>query len=352
MTSRVILQFLLLTMWAFTAQAVVVRDLQFESLPSGAEVYLLEGSRQELLGTTPLKYQAEFHSDMSILRFAVKKSGYESQTIEVNAQQDRVVVNLPSQGLAASASSVSDPELRKLQTRLASSIDRTLSELHLAKGPYTYTVSGRVFLAKLDAKIFLVVPVEIKEGGDRGGSSRQDNEEFLRAVWDQIGQEIVGPLALVMPREGPAIGMIIDIGYQQLRRGFSVSSQWETIQEMKCFPGSVERQVYDPCARMVYDHSSAGISNTQRCEGGLVTRFVLDPCAYKVSVPRSQVKVDPSATVGKVPLKAQYVLPTALIDQAAGKQDFYQQLGLLLTGENGEILFKKGEVPSTLPMIR
>jgi len=58
------------------------------------------------------------------------------------------------------------------------------------------------------------------------------------------------------------------------------------------------------------------------------------------------------ATVSKAQLKAHYVLSPALIEKAAEKQDPYQQLGLLLTGENGEVLVRKGEIPSALPNIR
>ena len=169
-----------------TAQAAE-KQVDFISDPPGAEVYLLLGTKQESLGTTPLKYQADFHSDMSILRFAIKKPGYKAETIEVNAQQDKVTVSLTPQGFAAAPGIISDPVLSSLQARVSPSIDRTLRERLPGKGPYECDVAGPVRVARLDDNVFLVLPMTMTKGNK---PPTGHEEEFLKLVWDQLGQKV------------------------------------------------------------------------------------------------------------------------------------------------------------------
>jgi hypothetical protein len=320
------------------AWAAEVKELNFQSDPPGASVFLLQGARQVPVGKTPVEYPAEFHSNISILRFEIQKAGHKSQTIEVNAQQTKVFVKLAAQGLAAPAKT-DDPELTRLHTRLGPSVERALLDLPEAQRPYRYGVTREARLTKLGGRIVLVVAVDLEVEGDGSAASVSDHGAFLRSTWDRLVQGIATRLAKALhPGEGPTIGLIIDVRSAPLRPGFAVSSR--SVQEMECVSGMVLRQVWDPCARSVYDPHAAG---ALRCEGGLVGRMVTDPCASRVPVTR--VRVDPAAPVGVYEWKARYVLPPAQVQGAAEEQFVYERLGLLLTGRNGELRFKRGEVP-------
>lgn len=346
-----ILTFLLL--WVSIAQAVVDKDLHLESVPSGAKVYLLQGRRQVFLGATPLKYRASFHSKISVLRFSVKKSGYEPRNIEVDATQNRISVKLISRTFAAHPSTIDDLKLRSLQKRLAPVIDTTLSGLANEKGSFAFNIGRRVRISKLDHKNYVILPVEIErpEGGHKD-FIRSRNEAFIRQVWDQIGREVVIPLAKATRKRAELEGVVLDVNLSQVHRGFKVSSHVKSQTEMKCVPGTVMKQVYNPCLRRrtEYYRDSYGNVHTRMgsCEGGLVTTSVYDPCAQRIPVISRQTKINPEATIKRAQSRLQYILSMDSIDLATKHGKEYSQLGILLTDEKGEIVTKRGPVPSSL----
>ena len=347
MIGKVFLYVVIIGFWASAAQAVVVKELQFESEPPGAEVFLLQGTRQVPLGTTPLRYQAEFHSEVSILRFLLKKVGFEPQTIEASAKQDKVSIRFASRSFAAKPSTIEDPELRSLQERLAPIVDRTFSKIEPTKGQFAYEIRPQAKVVRFDGKIFLIVPVDLQGKEEyRSGGSDQENDKFLREIWDQVGKGILTPLAQGLYKEHASLSILLDVGYSGVQHGFSVGGRLETYQEMQCFPGMVQKEVWDPCATMVYDPR---FLSERRCEQGFVTKMVYDPCATKAPVTRSQLKADPSATVQTAQLKAQYVIFPTLMKGLLERQDIYAKLGVLLTKEGGQTIFRRGEIPSTLP---
>jgi hypothetical protein len=357
MIGKGVLLFIVLTAWISEVQATVVKDLQFESVPPGAEVSLLRGTRQESLGTTPLTYQAEFHSDISILRFVVKKSGYKPQTIEVNAGQKEVIVKLTSQSFAADPGTINDPILRSMQARLAPTIEHTLPELLAAKGEYDYEVASPVRVTKLDEKILLILSMRLGTTKGRMTSPVQgQNEEFLKAVWDQFGQKMMVTLGTAVRSERQLHGIVLDLDCSRSRQGFGVSSHMESSIEMECVPGTEMRQEYNPCVRRrmdTYYDASLGRTVTRDggCEGGYETKSVYNPCLTKVPVTRTQVKIDPKATTVAFQSRAQYVMPMELIELAGTQDKVFSRLGILLTNEQGEIVINRGFVPSSLPRI-
>jgi hypothetical protein len=338
MIGKRILQFMVFTAWISVVQAAEAKDLQFESVPSGAEVYLLQGTRQEFLGTTPLKYEAEFHSEMSILRFALKKSGHKAQTVEVNAQQDRVVVKLTSQGFAANPSAINDPILRSLQERLAPTIDRTLPKLLAARSPYEFDLAGPVRVTRLDDKILLILPIELGKPKDKISPTAQgQNEVFLKMLWDQFGQNMVIPLAKAVRSERLLNGIVLDLGYSLVRHGFEVGSHMESRTEMQCVPGTEMRSIYNYCLTM----------RGTTCVGGLEMQPVYDPCLTKVPVKYMEWKADPKATTVSIKSRARYVFPIELIELAGEQDKVFSQLGIQMTNERGEIVIKRGFIPSS-----
>jgi len=354
---RICFYFLVLTLWVSTALAVVVKDLHFESNPSDADVFLLQGTKQVPLGKTPLKYQAEFHSDISILRFTLKKIGYETQTIEVSAKQDRVVVKLPSQDFAARPSTINDPTLRSLQQRLAPTIDRTLQKVLALTGPYDFELAGHLRVTRLDDKILLILPIELRNTKDKADpTDLSQNEVFLKKVWDQFGGSMVIPIIKAIRGERLLNGILLDVGYSRLRHGFEVSSHVESSIEMQCVPGTEARQVYNSCIRRkietTYDSKGRTWSRDVGCEGGFETQMVFDPCLTKIPVTHTEVKIDPKATIVAVRSRAQYIFPIELIEAAVEQDNMFSQLGILLTNEKGETVIKRGLIPSSLPRIQ
>jgi hypothetical protein len=352
-----ILLFLLMCGFSTSTSQAIVKEVNFESDPSGAEVYFLRGTRQELLGTTPLKYQAEFHSEISILRFAVKKPGFKTQNIEVSGQQDKVSVKLTSQGFAADPAAIDDPTLRSLQARLVPTIDQTLSQILASKSEYDFEMSGLVGITKLDDKIFLILPLTLAPAkGMRPLSMQGQNEEFLRTVWDRFGQKLMTSLGSAVSNESLLNGIILDLNCSRLRQGFEVGSHLESRIEMECVPGTEMKQVYNPCVRRRmethYDRSlNRTVTREGGCEGGYETRSIFNPCLTKVPVTRREVKVDPKVTISGVQHRAQYVYPIELAGLAVEQDKVFSRLGVLLTNEKGEIVSKRGFVPSTLPKI-
>ncbi len=356
MIRKILLFFLIYGFWISTSQALV-KEVNFESDPSGAEIYILRGTKQELLGTTPLKYQAEFHSEISILRFAVKKPGFKTQNIEVSSQQDKVSVKLTSQGFAADPAAINDPILRSLQARLVPTIDQTLPQILASKSEYDFEMSALVGVTKLDDKIFLILSMTLIPTKDMKPLSKQNqNEEFLRTIWERFGRKIVIPLGSSVGNERLLNGIILDLNCNRLRQGFGVSSHLESRIEMECVPGTELKQVYNPCVRRrmetYYDRSlNRTVTREGGCEGGYETRSIFNPCLTKVPVTRREVKVDPKVTIAGAQIRAQYVYPIELAELAVEQDKVFSRLGVLLTNEKGEIVTKRGFVPSTLPRI-
>jgi hypothetical protein len=357
MIGKGILLFIVLTAWISAVQAAVVKDLQFESVPPDAEVSLLQGTRQESLGTTPLTYQAEFHSDISILRFVVKKSGYKTQTIEVDARQKKVVVKLTSQGFAADPGTINDPMLSNMQARLAPAIDRTLSKKLAVKGKYSLELASPVRVARLDDKNLLILSMTL--GTTKSNTTpivQGQHEESLRSIWGQLGPKLMMPLGVAVRSERQLHGIVLDLDCSRPHHSFKVSSRMESRTETECVPGTEMRQEYNPCLRHrmnTYYDASLGrvVTREGGCEGGYETKSVYNPCLTKVPVTRTQVKIDPKATTVAFQSRAQYVMSMELIKLAGTQDEGFSRLGVLLTNEQGEIVIKRGFVPSSLPRI-
>lgn len=346
---------LLVVISVLPAYGTMEKDLNIESVPSGADVYLKQATREILIGKTPFIYRAEFHSEVSILRMTFKKQGYETKTFEVSAKQDKVEVNLVSRPLFADPDTIQDPTLRQLQKRLAAEFNFKLQEFLSSKGPFEFDLAAPAWVTRLDDKIFLILPVELGKSKERMNPLAQSqNEVFLRIVWEQFGQGMVIPLVKEVHNEPLLNGILLDIGYSRVRYGFDVSSHMESRIEMECVPGMEARQVYNPCLRRkIETYYSMGhiMTRDAGCEGGFQTQMVHNPCVTKVPVTRTEVKIDPKSTTIPAHSRAQYVFSIDLIEVAGEQEKVYPQLGILLTNEKGEIVIKRGFIPSSLPRI-
>lgn len=346
---------LLLTgvIWTVAVNAEVIKKLRIESSPSGAEVFLLRGSRKEKLGTTPISYKAEFHSKVSILRMAISKPGYDDKKIDVSAKQSRIKVKLDGKAYAATSKTIGDPGLRALQGRLKPAIERVMPRALTHQQPFKFDVAGAVHVLKIPVtdQTYLWVPMEVSDVPKSMKKVASGNaKEFLRGLWIQLGDALALPLGKAITNERAVEGVLLVVDYGQVRGGFEVGVRAETRYEMQCRPGVVTRSVYDNCASRSTETRRYGnnVETVSVCKPGFVMRQVNDPCATRVPVARTEFKADPRAVTDKRNSRAIYILPHDLFETKASAEQIYPKINALLTDENGKALAGNAYLTSIL----
>lgn len=343
---------LFLSIWVSLSHAEVIKELRIESAPAGAEVFLKQGERETPIGKTPLTYKAEFHSEISILRMVFRKGGYQELLLEVSAKQDKIMANLAPRGIAANPTEHKEAELRSLQQRLNPILNQTVPGLLEAKGPFDFDLAGPIRVARMDEKVFVVIPLAL--GGSKvrmkeTGKARQ--EELLKAVWNQCGGRFAIPLARKLQSQAGIDGIVLDVAFNEQRYLFGVESRVETRVEMQCVPGNKMQNVYDACATTKTEIYRMGNSTYSRqvCQSGFVNKPVFDPCASKIPVTKSEVKLDPRTGVTRDQARARYIMPLALIGQGATAEKLYEKVGVQLTDAKGTQIIGKGNLPAAPP---
>lgn len=319
---RLVLWSLLGVACALPPVEALQKTLTLDSTPPGAQVYLLRGAQRTPLGATPLKYEAEFHSEMSILRFAFELGGHESKTVEIAATARGAHVKLGDRPLVADPAEHKQETLRALQARINPGLERALrSQLkkHAAAG---LELSGVAKLSRLDGDgIYLELPIALK-------SAQQPAEQSLmpRKIWDTVGGKIAADLESGPLRDSGLSGIVLRVRTDSLRRSFDVSSRVETKTEMVCVPG-YDKQWEDCFTR----------SYTGQCTGGY--RMIYKSCARVEPRTVSELVVDPRAAVGKS--RARIYLIHVM-------QKDLDKPGMLQLDDAGKVRFKEGTVPAAL----
>lgn len=302
--------------------ATLQKTLKLESTPPGAQVYLLRGSQRTPLGVTPLEYQAEFHSEMSILRFAFELAGQESKTAEVAATARGAHVKLGNRALAADPAVHQQQALRELQRRLNPELEKSLRSLlkkHAAAGLELTDVAR---LRQLDADgIYLELPITLRLARQPG-----DQAALPRSIWDSIGKKIVADLKSGALSGHGLAGIVLRVQADSLQRSFNVNSRMETRTEMACVPG-YDKQWEDCFTR----------SYTGQCTGGY--RMIYKSCARMEPRVVNELVVDPRAVVGK---------SRAHIYLIHGMQKNLDKPGMLQLDDAGNVRFKDGGIPAAL----
>ncbi len=331
------------------ALAEIVKQVAIESSPPGAEVFLVEGTRKNSLGRTPLKAQLEFHSEISVLRLSLSKSGFQAQTVEVGARQSALKVKLLPQRLAAQPGEITNEALRGLQSRIGKRIDESVGRSVASATSLEWEFVGLIRVVDLDGKTYLLAPVALARPPQESAASVSD-------IWDKVRSTVVQPLGEVARGESSIEGIVVSVGLGQIRRDFGVGGQVESRLEMQCVPGTQMVQEYDPCARRVQVYETQRDGSTRntgltRCEGGTVTRSVFNPCATKTPVTKSAVVVKPQAGTRIEQAQIQFVVPAAALGEARKRRELPAQVGVLRADAQGRVLEKRGQVPSMLPRI-
>jgi hypothetical protein len=325
----------------------VVKRVEIESTPSGAEVFLLEGTKKTSLGITPTRPQLEFHSEMSVLRLTLAKSGFQAQTVEVSAQQSKLMVSLRPQRLASLPEEIRNEKLREVQARIFRRVEESVGRSVSSMPALEWEMAGLIRVVDLDASIYLLAPITLS------GASPQESLPGASEVWQKVARPLVEPLAEIARTEPAIKGVVVSAGLDQLRRDFAVGSQVVSSLEMQCVPGTQIVQQYDICARRVpvlEQQRDGSWRNTglTRCEGGTVTRSVHNPCLTKTPVTKAVVAVTPQAMTRSAQAQVQFVVPIGLL---GSRHDLFSQLGVLRTDAQGKVVEKRGPVPAPLPNI-
>src|SRR3569833_1077056 len=149
--------------WSGTpVQAEVVKSIRLNSSPSGANVYQLSAGHQtQICDATPCDWQAEFHSQQSVLRLRFELPGHEIVTEEVTASSQSVTVSLKMTNAAAAVYAAKSPRLRALELRLGPAI----SEGVRAAGTNASKVansSDPPDLREIGGRVYLWLPLVVR----------------------------------------------------------------------------------------------------------------------------------------------------------------------------------------------
>jgi hypothetical protein len=329
---------------ASPAAAEIVRQVRIESVPSGAEVFLLQGGKRTLLGSTPVRPQLEFHSEVSVLRVSVSKSGFQTETAEVGAQQAELTVQLRPRRVAALPNEIGNEALRAIQGRIYRRIEEVVAR-SLASAPREWEIAGLVRVVDLDGKTYLVAPVSVNK------APAVESSAAASEVWRKVGTSLVQPLGEIARAESKIQGIVVSVVFGEIRREFAASGQVETRVEMQCVPGTEIVQEYDPCARQEEQMDGSRRTGLYRCVSGTVTRSRFNPCLTKTPVTKTSVTVKPQATSRGERSKLQFVVPAAALGDLAGRREILPQIGVLRADAQGRVLERRGPVPSALPTI-
>jgi hypothetical protein len=348
---------LVLGLWALDVQAVVLKKLRIETNPSGAETFLLEGTRKVPLGTTPLEYEAEFHSEISILRMLIKKTGYSDFTLEVSASQDKIVAALESLGISEDPNFHKDPNLRKIQEQINPIIDRIIPELLEHLKQMDSNLAGHISVTAAQDDIFLVVPVVIENLKDEiNGTGKSRREMLLKALWGQLGGSIAIPLARKFREHEGITGILLQAKIDENRYVFSTLPTLESNMKMVCVAGYRTQQVlqlrqipqyetYSDNRGMVYQRLTG-----YRTESYIVPQQVFDPCISRRPITTVVPKFGPKVNVVKDQAVATFLLPLKILERNLTPEKLYEELTILLINSKGEQLEHQGSRP--IPILR
>lgn len=322
MSSRFVWWLLLGGAFASPPAAALQKTLMLESTPPGAQVYLLRGAQRVPLGATPFEYEAEFHSEMSILRFSFELAGHESKTVEVAAADRGADVKLGGRALVADPAVHKQESLRAVQRKINPGLEKALRALLKRHADAGLELTDAARMKRLDGNgIYLELPITLQPARQQG-----EQPGLPRKIWDSVGRKIVADLESGALRDSGLAGVVLHVQSDNVQRSFSVGSRIETRTEMVCVPG-YDRQ-WESCFTRSY---------TGQCTGGY--RMIYKSCASLEPRAVSELVVDPRAAVGKSQTSIYLI---------HGLQKNLDKPGILQLDHTGKVRFKEGEIPAAL----
>jgi len=317
-------------------------------------IEMVVGTKREPIGQTPLSYRAEFHSEISVLRFSARKPGYVARDFEVTGKDDRVMIQLQERSFATSPAELNDPELRKMQEQMVVATEKVIRDALKEQSPFEVDLARKIEVQRIDDSAYLVVPVSVGHApADYRRVGAGNAQAFLADLWGQLGDGFALPLVQAARKVKGINGIVLDVDYSHVQSGFGVGFRMESNVEMECQPGTKMQFLYDSCATrqteqtynaQTHDWESSGT----KCVGGLVTRQVFDPCASRVPMTHTTLVTDPTVSFAQAKSKARYFGSLEAFGTAVHANDVYERIGAVLTDNNGGVLARHGDLRASL----
>ncbi|VAW67520.1 hypothetical protein MNBD_GAMMA09-166 [hydrothermal vent metagenome] len=245
------LVFLIIITMPLSINASIKKSVYFQSSPVGADVILVKGAREILLGKTPLKTSIKFHSELSIVRVIIRKIGSVEKFVSLTAKQKRVDVNLKSVSfLVDSGYHKKKSRLRNMQARVNKILSPKLPDLFAVLGN-DFSLNGAMRLISADNKIYLYIPMSVaKVIKNRSKKKESQQMKVLRSIWRSVGLTFVIPIVKKLTLID---GVVFDASVDIKDIKFDVNIYRENQIERKCkggykrSPNNFNEFYYDPC---------------------------------------------------------------------------------------------------------
>lgn len=313
----------------FQTEASVTKEVKIESVPSGAEVYLKRGRKEDHLGQTPLIHQINFHSNFSVIRMLFKKTAYHPLTLEVSAQQAKVEAKLEPISLTAAPDTHSVPRLKQLQSRINPILNRLLPEL-LEKCTIENIQIDSLYVVETKKAIVLILPVTTSLPK---GQSGQLKEKHFRKVWNEIGSTFILPVAKALHTQEELFAILLEVHLADPKAIARLAPVPELKVEMECVEGYKTQEVLKTRRIPIYNWNN--ILEGYRTETYKELQQVWNPCLYKRPVLKPTITTKlkmPSTTKDRT---IRYLLSLASYGADFLSDDLYDKLSILYCDHQG-----------------
>lgn len=294
--------------------AAVQREIQIETVPSGAAVYLKTGRKETPLGTTPFKWTAKFHSDISIQKIIIRKNGYKVLTRKVQVSENKVSLQLTVIKFLPEPSELKTPGLSAIQEKINPTLQKYLLGWFGQIKDIEFQLIQPVQVIEQDGKTLLSFDLyldRISMASKKG--SRQGNKPLLKKLWSQFGNHVLQPLAKELPSSTPLSGIQLNLMFSKTGSQFGTSSR--VVNEVKV-----------------------------ECKGGYYTigrQTYFNPCQTRVSVTYSRVEITPNMKNVKKTYLARFHAPLSLLTQEPFDPGTFHKIAIILMDPKKKVIFNQ-----------
>jgi hypothetical protein len=277
---------LLIVGYSPRALAAIERQINIDSTPKGADVFLLKGNKKTRLGKTPLTRNIKFHSAISEIRLLFEKQGLNPLTLKVKASDKKVSANLYRQSYTQDPGFHKNPHLRRLQSRINVDVDPLLVEIFQNK-EHGFILSKPATLTGSKDKVNLIAT--LNDTIKIPGLMNTDRPEALKQLWSRLGRSVMLPLAKRVRSVKEVSTLTVQLIQNSKQDRLNVMPTTETKTVMQCVPGYRTQQVlrYRQVPQYESYRDKYGYHRRltgYRSESYLDTEKVYEPCHQKVPV--------------------------------------------------------------------
>jgi hypothetical protein len=313
------------------AIAEITKEIKIYSKPEGAEVYSPQGTRNVLLGKTPYSFNAEFHSEVSVIRLILKKNPFKDSVIELNVRQTQVQVALEPQEYSMNPVHQSDSLLLKLQKGMNPTINQVIPTFLESEKGADFELKRPVAINAINGSVFILLDLFLtgKISNDSNTISKENCDVLSKELWQKLCIGLFLPLMNMARSFSDISGMTIRVGLYEHHHRFSVDRQIKETVEWECEPG-IQNEL-----RMQLDGSYRWVP-------------IYSPCARRVPITIRQTELNPRANMSRGQVFVFYFLPLAARKSGVSSQLLYDNTGILITNSMGNNLKQTDGFPLEL----